>query len=283
MTQPAIALCPLGFLELPPPELVMLAAKAGFDAVNVRVRAAVAGGAAHPLVIGEAQFEQTRDRMRDTGVAIETIELIGLTRDLSIDALGPLFEGARALGASRVLASGDDPELEVVAGRFADLCDFAARFDMAVDLEFMRFREIKTIEQAARVVTLANRRNGFLIVDALHLFRSGGTLASVEATPAALISGVQLCDAPVMAPPDAELANEARQDRLPPGEGELPLLELLQRVCPDTLLSVEVPLAGARAAWPALRRMELLASSTRGLLTRRMPRRARCLTGSRLP
>jgi hypothetical protein len=77
-----------------------------------------------------------------------------------------------------------------------------------------------------------------------------------------------------MAPPDAELANEARQDRLPPGEGELPLLELLQRVRPDTLLSVEVPLAGKRGAWPALRRMELLASSTRGLLTRRMQHRA---------
>jgi sugar phosphate isomerase/epimerase len=197
---------------------------------------------------------------------LETVELVSLTRELTIAALRPMFEGAHALGATRVLCSGDDRQLQVVVERFASLCDLAAEFGMAVDLEFMRFRDVQTIEQAASVVKMANRRNGFVVIDALHLFRSGGTLASVKAIPAALISGVQLCDAPAAAPPDGDLAQEARYDRLPPGEGALPLLDLLREVRADALLSVEIPLAGERAAWPAHERARLLATATRTLL-----------------
>lgn len=72
-------------------------------------------------------------------------------------------------------------------------------------------------------------RNGKVLIDALHLFRSGGTVADVQAMDAHLIGALQLCDAPLQGPDPSDtpaILAEARAGRLPPLEGELP------RQCP---------------------------------------------------
>jgi sugar phosphate isomerase/epimerase len=71
-----------------------------------------------------------------------------------------------------------------------------------------------------------------VIVDALHLARSGGTPADVAALVARTpgrFPVVHLCDAPAVPRSDSPeaLAEESREDRLLPGDGELPLLRLL--------------------------------------------------------
>lgn len=89
-------------------------------------------------------------------------------------------------------------------------------------------------------------RNGKVLIDALHLFRSGGTVADVQAMDAHLIGALQLCDAPLQGPDPSDtpaILAEARAGRLPPLEGELPLVELIQVVPSTTPISVEVPMA----------------------------------------
>jgi sugar phosphate isomerase/epimerase len=82
-----------------------------------------------------------------------------------------------------------------------------------------------------------------VLVDPLHLARSGGTVDDVRRLPAGLLPYLQFCDAASAGPaPDLEAAGaEARRTRLPPGDGALPLAGLLAAVPPSAALSLEVP------------------------------------------
>jgi sugar phosphate isomerase/epimerase len=122
------------------------------------------------------------------------------------------------------------------------VCDEAARFDLRIAFEFMRWRSVRTIEEAARLVAEADRPNGGIVLDALHLSRSGGSPEAVAKVPAHRLMYLQLCDARATQPLDDEaVIAEARGGRLDPGRGTLWLNELMD-VLPDNIeISVEVP------------------------------------------
>ena len=110
-----------------------------------------------------------------------------------------------------------------------------------VALEFMAFRPLQDLESALALIDRCGADNVGVLIDALHLARSGGSPETVADIPAGRIAMAQLCDAPLAPPAFDELAAEARNGRLHPGEGELRLDELLD-VLPDGLpISVEVP------------------------------------------
>lgn len=126
----------------------------------------------------------------------------------------------------------------------AAMCEMARDHGLRVDLEFMRWRPVATVQQACAVVTGAGQANSGVLVDALHLFRSGGQVADIAAVDPRLLRAVQLCDAPMLAPAEALIIPEAREGRLLPGQGQLPLAALLAALPGDVDISVEVPCAG---------------------------------------
>lgn len=263
----SIGLAPLGFLDLTPSELIRVAAGAGFRSVGLRTQAAVAGGIEYPLADGGSELEAIRAAIADTGVLVDSIEVVSLHGQVDIPALQPMLRCARALGAKRILCTGDDEDLNVVAAKFAELCDLANALEMTVHLEFMRFRAgVRTLADAMRVLSQARRPNGFVVIDMLHLMRSEGGLHSLRHVPSDRIGIVQLCDGPLLSPAVAALADEARHDRLPPGEGQFPIKELLDLLPAHICLDVEVPLSGERAGWSHARRAALLYAATRSQL-----------------
>jgi len=242
MTSPRLSLSHLSALETPPHELVTLAAEAGYWAVGLRLNPAAPGATHYPLRRGQADFTETRRRMQDTGVSIYDVEFIPLTPDIAIETYLPMLEAAAELGARRLNVSGDDPDVSRLATTFARLCETAETFDLAVDLEFMRWRHVGTLNQAHEIVRRAGAANGAILLDALHLVRSGGAPADVAALAPGLVRSVQLSDAPLASPPEDGIIEEARNRRLAPGLGELPLLALLHALSDDIDLAVEVPL-----------------------------------------
>lgn len=88
-----------------------------------------------------------------------------------------------------------------------------------------------------------------MLIDALHLFRTGGSPQDVHRAPPGAISFVQLCDAVAQVPDTPEtLLLEARSGRLAPGCGMLPLNELLAELDDKAVLSLEVPTNGDLSA-----------------------------------
>ena len=112
-----------------------------------------------------------------------------------------------------------------------------------VSLEFMPYSAVRTIADAAAVLKAVDVPNLDVLVDALHLARSGGKPADLHVLKPQQIGVLQLCDAPAIGPPPAQLRDESVNRRLYPGDGELPLDDLLAVVPADIVIELEIPCA----------------------------------------
>jgi sugar phosphate isomerase/epimerase len=106
--------------------------------------------------------------------------------------------------------------------------------------EFLPIFPLNTLSMAAEIVENSRATNGGVLIDNLHLSRSGSSIEEVSGLPRELFPYLQICDAPSTRPTDfGGLLDEALNGRLCPGEGSLPIVELLQ-VVPNVPLSFEV-------------------------------------------
>ena len=228
-------------LELAPNALVREAARVGFSSVGLRLHPAMAGGIAYPLLPGSQALQQLKTMLDAEGVVVNEIEFVELKPDIDVPGLASLLESGAQLGARCLTVSGDDPVHSRLTDNFAAVCELAAGYGLRVDLEFMRWRHIANLHQAVALVETAGQANGGVLIDALHLFRSGGDAAAVAQLDRRYIHGVQWCDAPAQAPTEEGIIREAREGRLAAGQGQLPLAGLLNVLAPQVHWSVEVP------------------------------------------
>ena len=190
-----LSLSHLTVLDVGPPDLVTLAADAGFSSVGVRLHAPMPGGIAYPLAPGSAAMVETRRRMADRGVEVFDVEVVRLAFDTDVAGYAPMLDAAAELGAKRVCVNVDDDDRARVIDRFAQLCDLAKLRALCVDLEFMIWRPVARLADAVDVVCGAGRSNGAILIDALHLHRSGGRASDVAALDPALKRARRVHDA----------------------------------------------------------------------------------------
>jgi sugar phosphate isomerase/epimerase len=246
-----------------PVEQIEAAAAAGFDALGLRLLAPQGLRLTHEIVGNHALIREIRRTCARTGVRVLDVEVFTIAPGTDIHSLERAIATAATIGASIIQAVCDDPDMPRATERFAALCAAAARYDLIVAIEFMRWRAVRTIEDAFALVTGAGNPNAAICVDTLHLSRSGGTPAALAAVPARFLPYVQLCDAPSKQPALDQLLHEARNDRLYPGDGGLWLDEILDGIPPAIPISIEAPRMAdahrnvqerARLAGEALRR-----------------------------
>ncbi|MGI9522080.1 MAG: sugar phosphate isomerase/epimerase family protein [Hyphomicrobiaceae bacterium] len=258
-----LSLAHLSEIEVAPLALLEAAAEAGFSSIGIRTSPASPGGPAYPLAT-TAEQDALSARMAETDVSILYVELISLTEETRAKNYTPMLQVAAELKARRLCVAGDGHDFPTMAKRMAEVCDLAAEFNLDVDLEFMPYRGVATLTDAVEVIERTDRENAFVLVDALHFYRSGSTLAQLRATDPKLLGTFQICDGPIQAP--ADLVAEARLNRLLPGQGEFPLLSLLEAL-PDHLpVGVEVPLYTSQPNLPVADRLSKLVQSTRNFV-----------------
>ena len=255
-------------LDTAPADLIEIAGKAGFSSVGLRVAPAAAGGIEYPL-LSSAERLDVRQRMAATGVSVLYVELVSLSETTRAENHKALLETGAAVGATRLCVAGDSSDLALVADRLARVCELARQYGIAVDLEFMPFRAVRTLADAVEVVRLAAQPNAHVLVDTLHVWRSGSSIDQLRALDPALIGTVQICDAPLVAPPAAELVTEARTRRLIPGQGGLALWPIMDALPADLPIGVEVPLASLFPDMAPVERLALLARESRKFLQER--------------
>ena len=172
------------------------------------------------------------------------------------DATANTSARSARLGARNVLVMSAEPEEARTLERFCELCDRAAGYGLHVCLEFAIYTGVRTLAHAAHVVAQSKRSNASVLIDALHFSRSGGIPTHIASVDPSLFRYAQICDAgPDMPGPGdtPALIREARTGRLLPGEGVLPLAELVAAL-PDTVpLAVEAP-CRVTAHLPAIER-----------------------------
>jgi sugar phosphate isomerase/epimerase len=249
------SLAHLTVLDTTPPELVTVAAAAGFQAVGIRLTATPSVGVPPYDMLGDTPLmRETLLRLRDTGLSVLDTEFLRFEPDLPVGVPEGFLEASARLGARHVLVMSAEPDETRTLDRFSDLCDRAAAFGLDVCLEFAIYTGVRTIAHAAEFVKRSQRRNASVLIDALHWSRSGGTPAHVATVDPALFRYAQLCDAVPEMPRDTPgLIREARTGRLLPGEGVLPLADLVAALPATLPLAIEAPVR-ATAELPALER-----------------------------
>jgi sugar phosphate isomerase/epimerase len=246
--------------EAAPAEMVSAAAAAGFDAAGLWVA---------PEQWDAATTRSVRERLADTGLRVLDVEVMILGPDVPDAALARIVEIGVELNARYALAIGTDPDLARTADRFGRLCERAAAGGLRVGLEFMRFSEVRTLADALQVVRAAGHPAGGVLIDMLHLLRSGGRPDDLAGIDPDLLAYSQLCDAPA-APPDAslgQLVNEALVGRVLPGDGALPIAAILARLPAGRPLSCEIMSAALQERFPdPVSRAKVVADATRAFL-----------------
>jgi sugar phosphate isomerase/epimerase len=240
-----ISLAHLTVLDTAPPELVTVAAAAGFRTVGIRLTATPSVGVPPYDMLREGpMLRETERRLADTGVSVLDTEFLRFEPEQPVGTPEGFLEVSARLGARNVLVMSAEPDEVRTLDRFCDLCDRAATYGLQVCLEFAIYTGVRTLAHAAQVVARSERPNASVLVDALHFSRSGGIPAHIAGIDASLFRYAQICDASADKPgphDTAALIREARTGRLLPGEGVLPLAELVAALPEGVPLAVEAP------------------------------------------
>ncbi|MCA0962512.1 sugar phosphate isomerase/epimerase family protein [Salipiger bermudensis] len=249
------------FLDLSPTELVRLARQSGFDFVGLRFHP-VAPGGLHYLPATQ-DVSELRRVMEGEGVALYDIETVVIDRTLDPRSLIPAMDAAAELGGRRVNTCAD--LFDGLPDRFAQVCALAQERGLGVDLECMAWRGIDSPQACLELIDQSGASNAAYLVDALHHLRCGGTPQGIAAMPEGRVVSAQLCDAPAKRPSTTDdLIAEARGGRLLPGEGGLPLREIVAALPAETIVSVELP--SADDPRPPAERARAIHSATTALL-----------------
>jgi sugar phosphate isomerase/epimerase len=106
-----------------------------------------------------------------------------------------------------------------VYDRIARFAGTFAAAGVRLALEFVPYTEVRTLDAARAVCDRVGRAQCGLLIDTLHLARSGGSAADIARLAPDEIAAVQIADAVAIAP--ADLPTESRETRLLPGDGAL--------------------------------------------------------------
>ena len=239
---------------------------AGFQSVGLRLVPPTPGDPMVPVVGDEALVRRLLERLDATGIEVLDVETLWIRPETDVRSLRPMLDVAQRLGARSLLTMGVDTNATRMAETFAALCDEAREFDMSVGIEFSAYTEVPNLAAADRLVAAAGRANGKILIDALHFARSGGVPNDLNHIDPQRLAYCQLADARGPRPTNPlALRDEARGGRYLPGQGELPLADLLRALPPGLPLSVEAPCA-AHAGLSVAERAMLAGDAVRRFL-----------------
>jgi sugar phosphate isomerase/epimerase len=262
---PLVSLAALTLLDAGPAGQIRAAHAAGFKAVGLRLHPLLP---TDPAVAGTPLADEVRGLMRETGMALLEVGVFPILPDMDVLALRPVLALSGELGARFIVCPVEDADEARRLATFRALCDLAGEFGLAALIEFNPYSACRSLAAARAMVLAAQRLNAALVIDLLHLSRSGGTAADLGRVEPDLLRLMHYCDAGPM--PEGELTfdelrAESRTARRLPGEGVLPLRALLAAFPAGTPVSVEAPSQSLKGLSPEERARKVFAATMGGL------------------
>ena len=258
---PLLSLAAGAMPDFSPQQTVAAAAASGWPAVGIWY---------DPETWTPATTIEIRDRIVDAGLVALDIEVIWLKPGPDDPAHFAAIDAGAEIGAHNVLVVSSELDPMRTAEKLARLSAHAASSGMRVCLEFAAFTTVGDVHSALAILDQAGCEDVGLLIDPLHLARTGGSPADLAAVDPHRFPYAQFCDAPASGPPPSDvpaIIHEALDLRLMPGDGALPLTELVAVLPRDTPLSVELRSAALRDGYPdpVERARALLAATQRWL------------------
>lgn len=266
----------LGGFGLPPVEFVNLTADLGCRHMSAVVRGV-------PLApLGYSPFSLKDDvtlrrevvaAMRHRGVAVSLGDGFLVLPGAEMRSFAADLDVLVDLGAPRINVVSLDPDLGRTFDQFATLTELAAQRGIQTVVEPVPGLTVGDLPTALAARAHVGRSDFRLLIDTMHVVRSGSGAADVAAIDSDHIGYAQLNDT-TLRPLRDNYMEEAMFERMVPGEGELPLHDILAALPADIVIELEVPRRSlALAGVSPIDRMRPCVEAARRLLSEIPPRR----------
>lgn len=236
----------LAYLTIPgtnPVDQIRIAAEAGYDFVSLRpIPMHLPNEPLFQFDKDPQLFKDIKHALSEYNIQLMDVELARVREDLDINEYESAFSAAVELGATDVLSSIWTKDKEYAFENFAKICDMAAKYSLRVNLEFVTFSGVPTLDSAIEVIDMVKRSNAYITVDTLHAHRSLVTPDNMSKVERSKFGFIHLCDGPKPIPSmeDPSMIGVAREGRLYPGEGGIDLKGMLLAL-PANPISIELP------------------------------------------
>jgi sugar phosphate isomerase/epimerase len=206
--------------------------------------------------------------MDDRGVSISLGEGLLIAPGVDIRSYATDLDIMAELRIPRINTVSLEPDRARTFDELAGLTALAAERGIATCIEPVVGLSIADLPTALAAVEYVDRNEISLLIDTMHVARFGASADDLRSLPPRRIGYVQLCDT-TLQPRMKNYAEEAMYERLAPGEGELPLADMLAALPDDRVVGLEVPMRSrAEAGVSAYERLLPCVNSARGLLAR---------------
>jgi sugar phosphate isomerase/epimerase len=229
--------------DFTPQQTVEAAAAAGWDAAGIWV---------DMKVWTRQTTREVRAALEDSGIPALDAEVVWIQPGQDDPDHFRVIDIAAQLGAPNVLVVSSAPTPGETAERLGRLSDHAHGCGVRVSLEFGAFTAVKSLADALDVLARCPPEVG-LLVDPLHFARTGGRPADLRNLDRARFAYAQFCDAPAVGPSPEDvpaIIEEAIDLRLLPGDGALPLGDIVAALPAGLPLSVELRSKALRDGYP---------------------------------
>ena len=178
--------------------------------------------------------------MTHRGVSISLGDGFLVLPGAEVHALSADLDALAELGVPWINAVSLDPDLPRTFDQFAALTELAAQRNIQTAVEPVPGLTVRDLPTALAALEHVGRPDFRLLIDTMHLVRSGSSAAELAAIDPSYIGYAQLNDT-TLAPRLDNYLEEAMYERMVPGEGELPLLDILSVLPAGIVIEVEVP------------------------------------------
>jgi sugar phosphate isomerase/epimerase len=260
-------LCVFG---LPPVQFVDLAA----DLQCHHIATALTPMACNPHGYPKWSLRENRALRSDTlaamhrrGVSISLCEGFGIRPHADVREYAADLEILHELEVPRINVASIDSDVNRTFDQFATIAQMAHTCGIETTIE-VGPGPVPNLTAALAAWRHVGKPYFRLLIDTMHFFRSGSSVSDIAALDADVIGYVQLCDVPLVSKYSSYM-EEALYERMVPGAGELPLLELLAALPDDVVIGLEVPQRSlAEAGVGPYERVARCVEATRNLLHR---------------
>jgi sugar phosphate isomerase/epimerase len=229
---------------LSPVDFVHLAADLGCRYISTALLGSPLESLGYPAfsLRDDAQLRQDlRTAMDERGVSISLGEGMVIVPGADVSDLAADLDIMAELGAAQINTLSFDPDRSRTFDQLAMLTEMAAERGIGTTIEMAPRATIGDPTTVVAAIEHVGRPDLRLTVDTMHWARAGYGAVELRELGPEKIGYVQLSDT-TRTPRMKSYMQEATYERMAPGDGELPLAEILGAVPADVVIGLEIPM-----------------------------------------